>query len=147
MDECKEFITELLHTGAFLIREGGRIADWFGLSQQQFAVLRAIAAQAGEMPLTQKQLRLELMYEKSNISKAVSRLVEPGLCAARAFHARRPIQAAAHHGTGRRGGPCGGMEAFDAWTDAWLEGVPPGKLRQSASLMRALRERVPDIER
>ncbi len=146
MDEEKEFIAELLHTGAFLIREGGRIADWFGLSQQQFAVLRAIAAQAGEMPLTQKQLRLELMYEKSNISKAVSRLVsvgyvrlEPSMRDGRSKLLRITEQGAE---VARRG-----MEAFDAWTDAWLEGVPPGKLRQSASLMRALRERVPDIER
>lgn len=146
MDAEKEFVIELLRTGAFLIREGGRIADWFGLSQQQFVVLRAIAGRPGEMPLTQKQLRLELMYEKSNISKAVSRLVamgyvstEPSARDGRAKHLRVTEQGA---DVARRG-----MEAFDAWTEKWLGGVGPSRLHLAADLLRSLRERVPELVR
>ncbi len=146
MDGEKVFVIELLRTGAFLIREGGRIADWFGLSQQQFVVLRAIAEHPGEMPLTQKQLRLELMYEKSNISKAVSRLVAMGYVSTelsardgRARHLRVTEQGA---DVARRG-----MEAFDAWTEEWLRGVGPSRLRQAADLLRSLRERVPELTR
>jgi MarR family transcriptional regulator, organic hydroperoxide resistance regulator len=146
MDGEKEFVVELLRTGAFLIREGGRIADWFGLSQQQLEVLRAIAEHPGETPLTQKQLRLELMYEKSNISKAVSRLISMGYVTAEAS----PRDGRARH---LRVTPQGaevasrGMEAFDAWTEDWLKGVGQGRLRQAAGLLRSLRERVPELVR
>ncbi len=146
MDAEKEFVEELLRTGAFLIREGGRIADWFGLSQQQFVVLEAIAGHSGEMPLTQKQLRLELMYEKSNISKAVSRLVAMGFVTA---EASARDSRAKHLRVTERGMNVArmGMQAFDAWTGEWLKGVGQGRLRQAAGMLRSLRERVPELIR
>ena len=64
-------VAELLRLGVFLARTGGRLAAEFGLSQQQFVILKAVEERG---PVSQKRVRSALLFERSNVSKAVGRL-------------------------------------------------------------------------
>jgi DNA-binding MarR family transcriptional regulator len=65
-------IVGLLRIGAFLQREGDRIVKDFDLNQQQYVVLNYISI---NQPLNQNDICSRLLYEKSNVSKIVKKLV------------------------------------------------------------------------
>lgn len=62
----------LIKNGLFVQRELNQICQQFGLSTNQFSVLDIIVAKG---PLSQKDLRKKLLFEKSNISKIVATLM------------------------------------------------------------------------
>ena len=63
----------LLRCGLFLQREMNQVCQRFGLKQQQFSVLNEIVWHG---PINQKELGETLLFEKSNVSKIVSILLE-----------------------------------------------------------------------
>ena len=66
----------LLKCGLFLQREMNQVCQRFGLKQQQFSVLNEIVWHG---PINQKELGEKLLFEKSNVSKIVSILLEKSL--------------------------------------------------------------------
>jgi len=66
----------LLRCGLFLQREMNQVCQRFGLKQQQFSVLNEIVWHG---PISQKELGDTLLFEKSNVSKIVSILLEKKL--------------------------------------------------------------------
>jgi DNA-binding MarR family transcriptional regulator len=66
----------LLRCGLFLQREMNQVCQRFGLKQQQFSVLNEIVWHG---PISQKELGETLLFEKSNVSKIVSILLEKKL--------------------------------------------------------------------
>jgi DNA-binding MarR family transcriptional regulator len=66
----------LLKCGLFLQREMNQVCRRFGLKQQQFSVLNEIVWHG---PISQKELGETLLFEKSNVSKIVSILLEKKL--------------------------------------------------------------------
>lgn len=75
-NEKNKIIVNLLRIGAYLLREGNRIAEKYGINQQQFVVLNFI--NENEL-VSQKEICSSLLYEKSNVSKIIKRLVKIGL--------------------------------------------------------------------
>lgn len=74
-EQSNKIVILLLRISAHLNRKGNRITGQFGLNQQQFVVLNEIVRQG---PIMQKHLVSELIYEKSNISKIVKKLIKLG---------------------------------------------------------------------
>jgi DNA-binding MarR family transcriptional regulator len=72
-DQSNKIVILLLRISAHLNRNGNRITGQFGLNQQQFVVLNEIVRHE---PIMQKHLVSELIYEKSNISKIVKKLIK-----------------------------------------------------------------------
>jgi len=66
----------LLKCGLFLQREMNQVCQRSGLKQQQFSVLNEIVWHG---PINQKELCEMLLFEKSNVSKIVSILLEKSL--------------------------------------------------------------------
>ncbi|MDH3875948.1 MAG: MarR family transcriptional regulator [Desulfobacteraceae bacterium] len=66
----------LLKCGLFLQREMNQVCQRFGLKQQQFSVLNEIVWHG---PINQKELGEKLLFEKSNVSKIISILLEKNL--------------------------------------------------------------------
>ena len=62
----------LMRLGAYLEREGGRELSQVGLTHQQFLVLTRISEQGS---VSQKDLCDKLLYEKSNVSKIIKKLL------------------------------------------------------------------------
>jgi DNA-binding MarR family transcriptional regulator len=70
-NERKELIVNLLRIGAFLQRNGNCILHEFNINQQQFVVLNHIFR---NQPVNQSNICSNLLFEKSNISKIISKL-------------------------------------------------------------------------
>jgi len=66
----------LLKCGLFLQREMNQVCQRFDLKQQQFSVLNEIIWHG---PINQKELGENLLFEKSNVSKIISILLEKNL--------------------------------------------------------------------
>jgi DNA-binding MarR family transcriptional regulator len=66
-------IVGLLRIGASLQREGDRIVKAFSINQQQYVVLNHIYY---NQPISQDKICSGLLFEKSNISKILKKLVE-----------------------------------------------------------------------
>jgi DNA-binding MarR family transcriptional regulator len=78
MDQLRtSVVRDILKYGAFLQRIGDRILRSYGTTQQEFAVLSAIARDA--KPLYQTTIVVDLLVERSNLSKIVKRLQAKGL--------------------------------------------------------------------
>ncbi len=74
MDEkSNQIVISLLRLGAFLTREGNRIVAHTGLNQQQYVVLNHINSRG---PVCQKDICSSLLFEKSNVSKIIKKLVD-----------------------------------------------------------------------
>jgi DNA-binding MarR family transcriptional regulator len=71
-----QIVQLLLKCGLFLQREMNQVCQRFGLKQQQFSVLNEIVWHG---PINQKELGGRLLFEKSNVSKIVSMLLEKNL--------------------------------------------------------------------
>ena len=76
LNDKNKIIVNLLRIGAYLLREGNRIAEKHGINQQQFVVLNFISE--NEL-VNQKEICSNLLYEKSNVSKIIKRLEKRGL--------------------------------------------------------------------
>ncbi len=75
-DNKNKIIVNFLRIGAYLLREGNRIAEKYGINQQQFVVLNFISE---NKLVSQKEICSSLLYEKSNVSKIIKRLEKIGL--------------------------------------------------------------------
>jgi len=75
-NEKTKVVVDLLRIGAYLLREGNRIAEQFGINQQQFVVLNFV--NENEL-VSQKEICSSLLFEKSNVSKIIKRLEKRGL--------------------------------------------------------------------
>ncbi len=74
MDEkSNQIVISLLRLGAFLAREGNRVVADTGLNQQQYIVLNHIYSKGS---LYQKDICSSLLFEKSNVSKIIRKLVD-----------------------------------------------------------------------
>ena len=71
-----QIVQMLLSCGLFLHRQMNMVCQRFGLRQQQFSVLNEIVWRG---PISQKELCEALLFEKSNISKIVTILLEKKL--------------------------------------------------------------------
>ena len=71
MKKEDRIVKNLLQIGAFLYRTGNRVIDVHGLNQQQFVILNEIVLR---QQVSQKQLIVDLLLEKSNVSKIVKKL-------------------------------------------------------------------------
>lgn len=80
MVDANMVVRELLRLGAYLQREGARMTREYGLTQQQFVVLVVVREQG---PISQKEIVSDLLYEKSNVSKSITRLEKLGLVSTR----------------------------------------------------------------
>lgn len=69
-------VRQLLRLGAFIQREGDRLAGAYGLNQQQFVVLKEIQEKG---QVTQKEICSEFLFEKSHVSKIIKKLKDAGL--------------------------------------------------------------------
>lgn len=65
-------VASLLKLGTFLTREGNRLLGSLGINQQQFVVLRHIQ---NREPVNQKEICSQLVFEKSNVSKIIKKLI------------------------------------------------------------------------
>ncbi len=126
---------ELLQIGAYLIRVGGRLVAGHGLSQQQFVVLKQIEERG---PLSQKEVCSALLYEKSNVSKAVSRLSHLGLITASHSPEDGRVVVLEITPAGRKVvDEC--MAGFKEWNSAWAGRLSPAEIRGALRLLRKLR--------
>lgn len=69
--EALKIVIRILQLNGFLLREGNRLIEEFGINQQQFVVLNEIMS---KREINQKQLASTLLSEKSNISKIIKKL-------------------------------------------------------------------------
>jgi len=128
------FVAELLRIGAYLQREGGRVTRQHGLSQQHFVVLKTVQELG---PTPQKKIVSELLYEKSNVSKAITNLRERGLVTVRKSEEDSRILLCSVTKSGL-GVIEESMRAFDAWNREWVRHVPEDELKQVCSMLRGL---------
>ena len=127
-------VVELLRLGAFLTRTGGRLMAQYGLSQQQFVILKTIEEQG---PVSQKGVRSSLLYERSNVSKAVGRLVELELVAVRRSPADGRVTLLDATGSGRRlVAEC--MHVFEKWNLTWSRQLTAREIDRLIDLLRKL---------
>src|SRR5210317_1552003 len=75
-EDVTQIVQGLLKCGHFLQREMNQVCQRFGLKQQQFSVLNEIIWHG---PINQKELGEKLLFEKSNVSKIISILLEKNL--------------------------------------------------------------------
>jgi DNA-binding MarR family transcriptional regulator len=124
-------VKHLLLLGSFLQREASRLLEAHGLNQQQFVVLKEIDERG---PLHQKELCSALLFEKSNVSKIVAKLVHLRLLdvGAPPDDARKTVLSATPRGRAVVGVA---MRALDRWNAAWLAALED---REVASVLAAL---------
>jgi len=132
-------VAELLKVSALLIRTGSRISQWHGLTQQQYVILHAIDRSG---PVCQRDLRSSLLYERSNVSKAVSALLAAGL-----------VKREASPDDGRvswlRTTPKGARTVadctadFDTWNEGWLAHLSQRDRAQTLRVIQRLLENCP----
>ncbi|MBI5639191.1 MAG: MarR family transcriptional regulator [Nitrospirae bacterium] len=124
----------LLVLGAFLQREASRITSDFGLTQQQFVVLKTIEEKG---PINQKDICCSLMFEKSNVSKIVKKLKRDCLIDISSGSDDNRVSILAVTPKGRKILERG-MELFNEWNSAWLKGLSNGDIKQAIMVLRNL---------
>ena len=129
-------VVELLKIGTFLIRTGNRIVASTGLSQQQFVILNAITEQA---PVSQTELRTELSFERSNLSKSVSRLLDMELILAEPSPLDGRVLKLAPTEKGKRA-VCDCMPMFESWGKNWAGTLDEEELATLTKLLGKLRK-------
>ena len=134
-------VASLLRLGAYLIREGNRLCEDCGLTQQQFVVLRFIGNHG---PISQRKICSGLVFEKSHVSKIIKKL--------RALEVVEIIQSEkdlrvklivitdkGNQITNRM------MSIFEAWNQNWLKDLTPFELGHTDLTLRRLSELVKPI--
>jgi len=133
------FVESLLALGGWLTRSGSRLMAPLGLSQQESVILIAVVEQG---PIPQRDLRSDLMLERSNVSKAVLHLESKGLLTTGPSPADARVTLARATPEGRAlAGRC--LQTYRRWNRDWLEGSDPQLLAVAASLLQDLRRRSP----
>lgn len=107
----------------------------YGLTQQQFVVLVAVSEQG---PVSQKEIVSDLLYEKSNVSKSVSRLVRLGLVSTSKGEVDSRVVMCEVTEAGRGVvGRC--MRLMKEWNEQWLQGVSQDDLEQVWRVLSSLK--------
>jgi DNA-binding MarR family transcriptional regulator len=130
-----KFTASLLALGGWLSRNGSRLMAPLGLSQQESVILITIAERG---PIPQKDLRSDLLLERSNVSKAIIHLESKGLLSAEPHptDARVVIVEATDEGI-ELAERC--QQVYQEWNRAWLTGLDQGRLTESLALLDELR--------
>ena len=127
-------VKELLRLGVYLQREGARMTREHDLTQQQFVVLVAIKEQG---PVSQKEIVSELLLEKSNVSKSISRLEKLGMVEVRRGDRDSRVVLCEATDVGRdMVEAC--MGTMKAWNRKWLQNIPQEDLAHLWSVLRVL---------
>ena len=135
MSHSNRMVIELLRLGAYLQREGARITREFGLAQQQFVVLVAIKEQG---PVSQKAILSDLLYEKSNVSKSISRLSALGYVqTSRSEEDSRVVLCEVTEEGRKVVEKC--MAVMKASNEKWLQHIPEYELGQVVKVLKAIR--------
>ncbi len=134
MTNADRMVKELLRLGVYLQREGARMTREYGLTQQQFVVLVAVKEQG---PVSQKEIVSDLLYEKSNVSKCISRLDGLGYVATRRSDedGRRMVCEATDEG---RTVVASCMKVMRRSNARWLQGVSEEDLAAACKVLREL---------
>lgn len=105
-----------------------------GLTQQQFVTLKEIQEKG---PVTQKDVCSDLLLEKSNVSKIVSKLVSANLVRMKRSlkDGRATLLVTTQKGEGVVNS---GMEEFEAWNRRWLESLSSRDLKNAAHALEKL---------
>jgi DNA-binding MarR family transcriptional regulator len=129
-------VKDLLLLGAFLQREASRLLEAHCLNQQQFVVLKEIDERG---PLLQKDLCSALLFEKSNVSKIVAKLVQLRLVevAAPPEDARKTVLTANSRGREVIGRA---MHALDQWNAAWLAALDDREIANVLATLEKLKK-------
>ncbi len=129
-------VKHLLLLGAFLQREASRLLEAHGLNQQQFVVLKEIDERG---PLVQKDLCSALLFEKSNVSKIVAKLVQLRLLdvAAPPDDARKTVLSVNPRG---REVITLAMRALDRWNAAWLATLDDREVASVLAVLEKLKQ-------
>lgn len=133
-------VKNFLLIGACLHRIGDKIVSEFSLNQQQFVVLNEIK-RVGE--ISQKLLAGNLIYEKSNISKIISKLKSCGYVTVKRSitDTRVTIVKTTELGDSVW---TKAMAKFYAWNEEWVSNIDKKDVRQvieaQESLMAALQK-------
>lgn len=131
MSNANRMVMELLRLGAYLQREGTRMSRKFGLTQQQFVVLVAVKEHG---PLSQKDILSDLLYEKSNVSKCISRLVSLGMVeVSRKEEDSRVVMCEATEEGRNTVDMC--MKTMKSWNETWLQQITSNDLKQVVNIL------------
>ncbi len=129
-----EIVKHALRLGAFLERTGSRLLKTYGLTHQQFIVLKWIEEKG---PISQKDICSDLLFEKSNISKIVKKLQE-GKLITMSFSAedsRVSIVEITTHGKSIIN-KC--MKMLNTWNRRWLADLTAAEVKQTLQCFRRL---------
>jgi DNA-binding MarR family transcriptional regulator len=133
------FTASLLALGSWLSRVGGRLMAPLGLSQHESVILLG-AVERG--PLSQKELRTDLLLERSNVSKAVLHLESMGLLATAPSPAdARAVLVRATPAGEELARRC--SQVYQDWNRRWLGGIEGPRLAEVERFLQELRRRDP----
>lgn len=134
-DDRVEIVKNILRLGAFLQREGDRLVGRYGLTQQQFVVLREIQERS---PVIQRDICSELLYEKSNVSKIVKKLAGEGLVRRTVSpeDGRVGLLKVTRKGV-RMIGLC--MSTLNIWNRYWLRPLSENQVKEAIAVLDALK--------
>ena len=137
------FVASLLALGGWLSRVGGRLMAPLGLTQQESVILLAVADRG---PMRQRDLRSDLLLERSNVSKAVIHLESMGqLATAPAPEDARAVLVRATPAGQELAARC--ATAYQEWNHRWLDGADPAYLERTAPWLEELRRHDPQGQR
>jgi DNA-binding MarR family transcriptional regulator len=128
-------VRDILKFGAFLQRIGDRVLRPFGISQQEYAVLSAIVREV--KPLNQTTIVVDLLVERSNLSKIVSRLAKKGLIEVRPTREDRRLRLLKVSPAGRNLFRRADV-ALKRWNKEWMKGFT----RDDVATLRELLHRL-----
>lgn len=134
MSNANKMVKELLRLGTYLQREGARVTREFGLTQQQFVILVAIKEQG---PISQKGITSELLYEKSSVSKCVTRLLSLELVKISRDKDDSRVAICRITDKGRDVvEKC--MNIMKFWNDDWLQSIPDSELHNVVKILETI---------
>ncbi|MBI2840556.1 MAG: winged helix DNA-binding protein [Acidobacteria bacterium] len=124
-------VKHLLLLGAYLQREAGRMLLDVDINQQQFVVLKEIQERG---PMIQREICSAILFEKSNVSKIVKKLLKSGLVTS--IPSAEDARAASLSVTPKGRlliGRC--MKKLNAWNRKWLEGLSEKELEAAVEVL------------
>lgn len=135
MDQHRTAIViDLLRLGAFLARQGDRLLRELDVGQQEFVVLHSISINE---PVSHTQISSELLFEKSNVSKIVGRLLERGLVVVSPSETDRRLRLLHVSAKGRRKVEHG-LAVFEEWNAGWSAALSESELAATSTTLKRL---------
>ncbi len=104
------------------------------IGQQEFVVLHAISIGG---PVSHTQICSGLLFEKSNVSKIVCRLIDRGLVEASSSDADGRLRLLRVSAEGRRKVERG-LAVFDLWNTDWLASLSEAELAATSKTLKRL---------